>query len=88
MPQLNYPIDPKAVAIAKVHGMSRDEAADILTEVQMDIPQHLLGGYHLDAVVIALYICLDQDADDQGWTGTDLVERTVAAVEAAYEGAI
>lgn len=80
----DFPLDPKAIAIARVAGLSRSAAADIVSEAQAEMSDLLIGGYHIDAVILALYVALD--AEEQ--THSEVMERIVDAVREAWDGLV
>lgn len=78
-----YPIHPHAAAFCRVAGIPKTEAQDLLSEVAMNTPL-LVGGYFIDAVILSLWWALSTDAEDNAWTHTDIIERVVESIHAAW----
>lgn len=80
-----FPVHPHAAAFCRVAGIKLPQAQDLLSEVAMELPEFQIGGYFIDAAILTLWWALSSDAEENGWTHTDLMERIVEAMRSAYE---
>lgn len=83
-----FPVHPHAAAFCRVAGIKLSQAQDLLSEAAMELPGFLVGGYFMDAAILALWWSLSSEGEESGWTHTDIMERIVEAMRSAYEGMV